>query len=210
MDTARQRARSLRHAAGATLSVMLTAMLAALLGGGTAAAAPADAPQLSIAVDNGRTSADTGDSLVYTITVRNLGTDDLKGLTVTQSVPTGLEFGTADHGGRTTAGNVGWSLNLKAASEAIFTSTMTVSATPAELLRLATVACASTSADGPPIVCASHSDQLPAGASAEAAAAAPAPSPGLLQLYLMGGIAVVLIAVAVVVVVIRRRTTWAR
>ena len=65
---------------------------------------------------------------------------------------------------------------------------------------------ASLSASGPPIVCAAHSDQLPAGASAEAAAA---PSSGLLQWYAAGGIAVVLIAVSVVVVV-RRRTAPAR
>ena len=42
--------------------------------------------------------------------------------------------------------------------------------TPEDLLRLATVACASIEGGDKPIVCATHSDQLPAGAAAEAAA----------------------------------------
>lgn len=43
---------------------------------------------------------------------------------------------------------------------------------PADLLRLATVACAGVSAASAPLVCAAHSDQLPAGAAQATAAAA--------------------------------------
>ena len=215
MATTRHPGPPLRRAAGVlvgvALAVLLTAAPAWAAGKGAEPAATEPAPQLSIAVDNGRTSAAAGDTLDYAITIRNLGTTDVAGLTVTQSMPAGLSLKSADSAGTEQAGGVGWTIDLAAAGEAVLHSTMAVTDTPPELLRLATVACASMSAGGPPIVCASHSDQLPAGASAEAAAAAAAaPSSGLLQWYVAGGIAVVLVAVSVVVVVVRRRTAPAR
>jgi uncharacterized repeat protein (TIGR01451 family) len=130
--------------------------------------AAASGPQLSIAVDDGRSSAVAGDSLTYTITVRNLGTADVAGLTVTQSLPTGLTLDSTDPPAEVGAGGVRWTLDLKATGDATFHSRMTVSKTPAALLRMATVACASTSGKGPPVVCAAHSDQLPAGAAEQA------------------------------------------
>ena len=181
MATTRHPDPPLRRAAGVLFGVALAVLLTA---------APAWA-------------AGTGARLA--ITIRNLGTTDVVGLTVTQSMPAGLSLEAADSAGTKQAGGVGWTIDLATAGEAVLHSTMAVTDTPPELLRLATVACASMSANGPPIVCASHSDQLPAGASAEAAA----PSSGLLQRYAAGGIAVVLIAVSVVVVV-RRRTAPAR
>jgi len=177
-----------------------------------AATAPAvTGPQLSIAVDNGKTSTTTGDQLDYVITLQNLGSTDVHGLLVDQSLPTGLQFGTADSGGAADAKGVNWTVDLKATQTATFHTTMTVAATPAELLRLATVACASTSAAGPPIVCASHSDQLPAGAVAEAAKAAmdqPAePEPGNRLWWYIGGACVLIAAIAAAtLLVIRRRS----
>jgi len=176
-----------------------------------AAGAPAS-PQLSIAIDNGRKSATSGDTLDYVITVQNLGTADVDGLLIAQSLPSGLDFGTADAGGTADASEVTWNLDLKATTTATFHTTMTVTATPAELLRLASVVCASASADGPPIVCAAHSDQLPAGAAAEAAAAtalagdATTPASGISSWwYLGGGIGVVVVVAALAVLLVRRR-----
>jgi uncharacterized repeat protein (TIGR01451 family) len=212
MATTKHPGPPLRHAAGVlvgvALAVLLTAAPAWAAGKGTESAATKPAPQLSIAIDNGRTSAAAGDTLDYAITIRNLGTADVVGLTVTQSMPTGLSLEAADSAGTEQAGGVSWTMDLATAGEAVLHSSMTVTDTPPELLRLATVACASMSVTGPPIVCAAHSDQLPAGASAAAAAAA-ASSPGLLRWYVVGGIAVVLVAVSVVVLV-RRRTARAR
>jgi len=168
-------------------------------------------PQLSIAIDNGRTSTTIGDILDYVITVQNLGTADVDGLLIAQSVPSGLDFGTADAGGTADASAVTWNLDLKATTTATFHTTMTVTATPAELLRLASVVCASSSADGPPIVCAAHSDQLPAGAAAEAAATALAgdattPASGISSWwYLGGGIGLVVVVAALAVLLVRRR-----
>ena len=172
--------------------------------------APAS-PQLSIAIDNGKKSTTIGDTLDYVITVQNLGTADVDGLFIAQSVPSGLDFGTADAGGTADASAVAWNLDLKATTTATFHTTMTVTATPAELLRLASVVCASASADGPPIVCASHSDQLPAGAAAEAAATALAgdattPASGISSWwYLGGGIGLVVVVAALAVLLVRRR-----
>jgi uncharacterized repeat protein (TIGR01451 family) len=135
-------------------------------------------PQLSIAVDNGRTSAAVGDTPTYTITVRNLGTTQVTGLLVTQSVPTGLKVRSADSTGVAKAGMVSWRLDLEASGKVTVHTAMTVAKTPKDLLRLATVACASVSDKGPPIVCATDSDQLPAGASAQVSKASAAPASG--------------------------------
>ncbi|MER5419195.1 hypothetical protein [Streptosporangium roseum] len=143
--------------------------------GGKKAAEPA--PTLSIGVDNGRTSAKEGDRLSYTVTVRNIGTTDASDLRLTQSLPTGLKLVSADRDGKAKAGHVTWTVDLKAGRNATFHTTAEVQATPDDLLRLATVACASAEADDKPIVCATHSDQLPAGAAAAGAAAADAARP---------------------------------
>jgi uncharacterized repeat protein (TIGR01451 family)/LPXTG-motif cell wall-anchored protein len=129
------------------------------------------APQLSIAVDNGRTTAVVGDRLSYTITVRNLGSTQVRGLRVSQTMPAGLRFESAGSHGVAKAGTVTWTLNLKANGSTTLHTDGTVTKTPAQLLRLATVACARLSDKGLPLVCASHSDQLPAGAAAELALA---------------------------------------
>ncbi len=131
-------------------------------------------PQLRIAIDDGHTTVAPGDQLAYTLTIENLGTTDVSALQVTQTVPTGLTFVSADASGASRPGTVAWNVDLKASATATLHSAMAVSATPPDLLRLASVACASASATGPPVVCATHSDQLPAGAAAAASAASTA------------------------------------
>jgi hypothetical protein len=89
---------------------------------------------------------------------------------------------------------------------------MAVSTTPKELLRLASVACASASTNGPPIVCATDSDQLPAGAAAQVSKAksALASRPTVTSTsrnwgYAAGGL--VLVMGAFVALSLRRRRT---
>jgi uncharacterized repeat protein (TIGR01451 family) len=170
-------------------------------------------PQLSIALENGRTSAAVGDTATYTITVRNLGNTRLTGLQVTQSVPTGLSFRSADSAGVAKAGTVSWRLNLEASGKATLHTKMSVSKTPKDLLRLASVSCASASTEGPPIVCATDSDQLPAGVAAEARKAGAATGSGTAATpsdrngwYAAGGLGgIVLVTGVFVVLMLRRR-----
>ena len=174
------------------------------------ASEPLSGPQLSIAVDNGRTSTTPGDSLDYVITVQNLGSGDIDRLLVDQTLPVGVTFGTADAGGTEAAGKLHWIVDIKATESATLHSTMTVGATAPELLRLASVACASMSADGPPIVCAAHSDQLPAGAMAEADQVAletvAEPGSGLWPgWYLIAGLAACIAIGLLVWLLVRRR-----
>lgn len=165
---------------------------------GAVKAGEAGPPTLSIGVDNGRTSAEKGDRLTYTVTLRNIGANDARGLHLTQTLPDGLRFVSADHGGKARPGQVTWAVDLKAGRNATVHTTAEVRDTPDHLLRLATVACASVMRDGRPIVCATHSDRLPAGAVAEAEAARAAAPPvnrlwyagaGLLVLILTGVLA---------------------
>jgi uncharacterized repeat protein (TIGR01451 family) len=132
---------------------------------------PQSAPQLSIAIDNGRTEAAAGETLTYTTTVTNLGTSSVSDLVVTQTVAEGLELVSAENEGSAQDGVVMWRIALEPSATATVRTTMTVVPTPDEQLRVASVACAKTADDAPPIVCATHSDQLPAGAAASAAAA---------------------------------------
>ncbi|WP_030912859.1 DUF11 domain-containing protein [Streptosporangium amethystogenes] len=133
-------------------------------------AVAAAVPSLSISIDNGRTTAEEGDRLTYTVTVRNVGTTRARGLDLTQTLPTGLKFVSADGRGSASKGQVHWSVDVPPGKDATFHTTAEVGATPEDLLRLASIACASIEGSDKPIVCATHSDQLPAGAAAEAAA----------------------------------------
>jgi uncharacterized repeat protein (TIGR01451 family) len=157
-----------------TASAGLATLLAGLV-----MAAPATArteplaPQLSISVDNGETSATVGDTLTYAIVVENLGATRIRHLQVTQTLPDGLDFTSADTSGVATKQAVEWTVDLAPTSQTVLHTTMEVVETPKDLLRLATVACAGLSADKAPVVCATHSDELPAGAAAAAVAAAP-------------------------------------
>jgi uncharacterized repeat protein (TIGR01451 family) len=191
------------RSAGAFLGFALIASL------GAPTSAWADtAPQLSIAVDNGHASTKSGDQLDFTITVKNLGTSPVKSLSVTQTVPTGLTFKSADAAGVAHVGIVTWNVDLKSGGTATVHTSMTVSATPDDLLRLATVACAGSSGHVAPIVCATDSDQLPAGATAEASVARAAASSArgsVWQYYLAGGVAA-FAAIAGALIIRRRRT----
>ncbi|WP_018683779.1 DUF11 domain-containing protein [Actinokineospora enzanensis] len=127
----------------------------------TGADADAGVPRLSIAVDNAHLSAVPGDRLAYTVTLRNLGTTDVTGLEITQSVPSGLRFDAAEPAGTTAASAVTWNVDLAPAGQAVFHSTMTVVDSDVDRDRLATVACAHAGDDGPPLVCAAHSARIP-------------------------------------------------
>ncbi|MEV4628319.1 hypothetical protein AB0J90_18810 [Micromonospora sp. NPDC049523] len=160
-------------------------------------------PLLSIAIDNGRTSAAAGDELTYKITIRNLGTTEAKGIEISQSLPTGLTFTSADNGGTAHAGRVVWPTDLKTGQEATFTTVARVGQTPDELLRLATVACAATDGAEKPLVCATHSDLLPAGAAAIRTTEGKAIAPWIR--YGAAAAALAVLALVATVVVRRRR-----
>lgn len=145
--------------------------VAGLLAGGSAQPARAETrpPQLSITVDDGRTDAKAGDELRYAVTVTNLGGKRVEDLRVTQTVPAGAELGSADRDGRASKGTVAWTVDVGPGRSTTLTTSLTLAGElPPDLLRLATVGCASTSAKAPPVVCASDSDELPAGAAAAA------------------------------------------
>lgn len=147
-----------------------------LAGGSVAPCAQAATPKpsLSIAIDNGHTSTTVGDVLVYTITIRNLGTQAVNKVHLQQSMPPGLTFKSAKPTAKSGATEVSWTVGLRPGATATLRSTAVVTATAPDTLRLATVACASSSPKAAPIVCASDSDQLPAGALAAARQARPA------------------------------------
>lgn len=197
---------SRRRSVVATLTLVAGVVVGGWLMPTTASAAPS-APQLSIAVDNQQDATTPGASLGYTVTVTNLGTKAVKDLVISQTVPAGAALRKADPKGKVKAGSVEWKLDLPATKAATFHTTMTVGeAAPDELLRLATVACAKTSPKSAALVCASDSDQLPAGAKAEADQQRSAADPGAGQprWWYVGG-AAALVAAALLVTVLTGR-----
>jgi len=216
--TAPARALAARFAGVVLGSLALPLLLAA----GTAAAAPASpstasssasaaTPQLSIAIDNGKKSVAKGDRARYTITAHNIGTTGVDNLQITQTIPSGMRLVSADQHGKRSAGLVSWQVNLAAGASRSFHTIALVQATPSQLLRLATVACAVAHKQPRPLVCAAHSDQLPAGAAAAAAATgAKRAGPGghhWASTAVGAGVAVVLVALAGLLVK-RRRVSY--
>lgn len=190
--------------------VATASALACAIPAGPAFAAPA-APQLSIAIDNGRATAAAGDRLNYTVTVTNLGTAKVKGVRLSQTVPSGATP-VGGSGKLVTRGAVRWTVDLPATKSVTLHSTLRVAATPpADLLRLATVACAQVSARATPLVCAADSDLLPAGAAAQQVqSAATDRRPSRSWWYAGGGLALAAAAVAAAFVLRRRRRVGGR
>ena len=125
-------------------------------------------PQLSIAVTDGRTSVQEGDQLTYTVQLRNIGRHDVRRLRLVQTLPAGLRLISATRRPATRPGSLTWRISLPAGHTDTFRVTGRVGRTPGQLLRLATVVCASAGSGTRPIVCGAHSDELPAGAVAGA------------------------------------------
>jgi uncharacterized repeat protein (TIGR01451 family) len=140
-------------------------------GGAAAPPAPdASGPQLSIAVSDGRTSVNEGDQVTYTVRLRNIGRHMVRQLRLVQTLPAGLKLISATRRPATRPGTLSWQISLAAGHSSTFRVTGRVGHTPDQLLRLATVVCASAGSSTRPIVCGAHSDELPAGAVAAAQA----------------------------------------
>lgn len=165
-------------------------------------------PQLSVAIEDGQDAAGPSDKLDYTITVSNLGTAKVRHLLISQTIPAHTTLVSAGRG-TAKSGTVTWDVDVAAGKKAILRTALTVgTGLPGQLLRLATVACVRTSAKAAPVVCASDSDLLPAGAVVQqerqrlaqhAAARSPWLVPGLV------GLGVVVVAAAAVTAVWWRR-----
>ena len=169
--------------ATAALAVGLIAMPAALAvshpaPSHTAPAAPAlRVPALTISISEGHVAARAGDELTYTVSVRDSGAVAVPRLTVSATLPAELELLSASDHGVAASGHVSWPASLPAGGTRTFRVVTRVTRTPAALLRLAAVACATLPGSSSPVVCAAHLDRLPAAAGAAAAAAASASRP---------------------------------
>ncbi|MFE0022959.1 DUF11 domain-containing protein [Amycolatopsis sp. NPDC059021] len=163
-----------------------------------AVADPASPPSLSIGIDDGRAKARGGEELTYTVKVANTGAAGIEGLRLTQSLPPGLRFTSADHDGRQADQVVTWTVTVPAGKDVTVTSRGVVEQVPRGTTRLASSACAYTAGQDRPAVCSTDSDAL------DATALATASPEGSTWWYWAAG---VLAAVAVVVAVLlfRRR-----
>jgi uncharacterized repeat protein (TIGR01451 family) len=140
--------------------------------------ANAAAPALSISVTDGRRTVQPGDLITYTIKIRNIGVTNAPGLKIVQTLPPGMKLISATGHAGSRPGQLTWQVSLRARHTDTFQVVGRVGKTPKQLLRLATVACASGRHSDTPIVCATRSDELPAGAMVAAHASHPTPPAG--------------------------------
>jgi len=168
----------------------------------TAKASPPAVPGLSISVTDGRTAVKPGDQLTYLVSVKDSGTRSAPHLKITQTLPAGLELLSASSHGVAAKGQVVWLTSIPAGGAETFTVVARVTRTPAQLLRLAAVACAASQGSTTPIVCAAHLDQLPA------VAAVPAPKASgslgrVLPVYV--GVTLAVLVIGALIMIVGRR-----
>jgi len=171
---------------------------------GASHAPPGSVPALTIGVSDGRTAVKAGDQLTYVVSVRDGGTRSAPHLKITQTLSAGLEFLSASPHGTAANGQVAWYAGIPAGGTETFRVVARVTRPPAQLLRLAAVACAAAdgSSSSRPIVCAAHLDRLPAAAAAPASQGA-RPTGGVLLAYAVA--ALVVLAAGVLGVIAFRR-----
>jgi uncharacterized repeat protein (TIGR01451 family) len=165
---------------------------------------PASVPALSIGVSDGRTAVKAGDQLTYVVSVRDGGTRSAPHLKITQTLSAGLEFLSASPHGTAANGQVAWYAGIRAGGTQSFRVVARVTRPPAQVLRLAAVACAAADGSSRPIVCAAHLDRLPAAAAAAAAASQGARPSGPVLLAIAVAVLVVLAAGVLAVIAFRR------
>jgi uncharacterized repeat protein (TIGR01451 family) len=160
-------------------------------------------PRLSIGVSDDRASAKVGDRLSYTVSVRNVGTAEVPHLTITLTLPRGVPLSAISRHGTSAGEKATWHASVPAGRTETFRATGQVNRPPAQMVRLAAVACAAAKSGGNPIVCAADLDRTPAGAAA-AAVKSGRPGDPTGTLVTVGGAAVAVCAVIAFVVVSRR------
>jgi len=133
-----------------------------------AGGAAAHRPELSIGVSDGRQHVQPGDLVTYAVKIHNIGKRNVPHLRIVQTLPAGMKLISATRHPATHAGQLTWKLGLAAGHTGKFRVVGKVGQTPGQLLRLATIACAEIGTSARPVVCAAHSDELPAGAVAAA------------------------------------------
>jgi uncharacterized repeat protein (TIGR01451 family) len=169
---------------------------------GASHAPPGSVPSLTIGVSDGRTAVKTGDQLTYVVNVRDGGTRSAPRLKITQTLSAGLEFLSASPHGTAANGQVAWYAGIPAGRTETFRVVARVTRPPAQVLRLAAVACAAADGSSRPIVCAAHLDRLPAAAAAPATRGAE-PSRRVLLAYAVP--ALVVLAAGVLAMIAFRR-----
>jgi uncharacterized repeat protein (TIGR01451 family) len=174
---------------------------------------PIAGPRLSISVSDGRASAKIGDRLSYVVSIRNIGMSAAPHLTITLTLPPGVPLSSVSRHGASAGEKVTWHASVRAGRTQTFRATGRVTRPPAQLVRLAAVACAVAKGGRNPSVCAADLDRSPAGAAAAAVrsgrGAASAGDPAGVYAT-VGGAAVAVVGVIALVLVTGRRTRLRR
>ena len=162
-------------------------------------------PGLRISIGDGRTMAQVGDRLTYTVLVQNSGAHRSPQLKITQTLPPGLQFISASSHGVARAGDVVWSADLPAGGHDTFRLQAQVTRPAERQSRLAAVACAALAGSRTPIVCAAHLDRLPGAPAVTPGRRAAALTTSSLPSYAVGALIVIAACALAIVTGLRLR-----
>jgi uncharacterized repeat protein (TIGR01451 family) len=204
--------------ASAVLAVGLIALPAAMVTGhpapprptGTASPRATGAPELTISISDGQVAVRPGDTLTYRVSLRNTGTVTARRLEVTQTLSPGLEVTGASDSGVARAERVTWSAAVPPGGTRTFLVTARVTRPPAQMLRLAAIACVALPGAKQPIVCAAHLDKLPAAEAGKGGKAGPARRQSGMGVLPYAAAALALLAGCLAAVLFGRRTRLRR
>ncbi|UGQ10143.1 DUF11 domain-containing protein [Yinghuangia sp. ASG 101] len=151
-----------RACLGTAAAVALVAVWPAAPASGSSLPPPTR-PALAIKVDNGSMTSKPGQVHTYTVLLRNLGSTDLRDVTLTETLPSGVSLLDAG-GGAVSAGadtQVTWTVALPTGQQLVHTVKARVDRLPDEH-GVATTACARLGDSTVPVVCSTDVDRLPA------------------------------------------------
>lgn len=124
---------------------------------------PPTRPALAIKVDNGSMTTKPGQEHTYTVLLRNLGSTDLRDVTLTETLPAGVVL--LDPGGGAVAAGadtqVTWTVDLPTGQQLVRSVEARVDRLPDDN-GVASTACARLGDSSVPVVCSTDVDRLPA------------------------------------------------
>jgi hypothetical protein len=145
------------------IRITLALAFAAVALSGTAHAAkpePLRPPNLSIKVDDGTKSVVGGTTARYLVKIDSLEPKGTKA-TVRMTMPRGMTFVSADHGGKVSGTSVVWNTNLPGSRLTSLSVLGTIGSVPQGAKAIAVTACVSIPGHPRPVVCAADIDRFP-------------------------------------------------
>ncbi len=164
-------------------------------------------PALSIELSGDAETLRAGEEVTYTLSLTNEGDQELRGATLSQSLPDQLELVSAEGASVRDDGVVGWDVTVTPGEGVERELRVKVPENLGQTWRLASTACAQVEAGGPPVVCATDASLVDARPPEAGDAAEPVAAAGGISNAKLAGVSVV-VGVVLLAIVLALGTQW--